>query len=57
MSTCHRLDLQTLGSQPVIMPKNLPDHNFTPRMFNTCPTPFMVFGVMYIICEGPKLDA
>ena len=24
MSTCNRLDLQTLGSQPV-MPKNLPD--------------------------------
>ena len=27
MSTCSRLDLQTLGSQP-IMPKNLPDHCF-----------------------------
>jgi hypothetical protein len=27
MSTCDRLDLQTLGSQPmIIMPKNLPDH-------------------------------
>ena len=27
MSTCnHRLDLQTLGSQLVIMPKNLPNH-------------------------------
>ena len=26
MSTCNRLDLQTLGSQLVIMPKNLPDH-------------------------------
>ena len=26
MSTCNRLDLQTLGSQPVIVPKNLPDH-------------------------------
>ena len=25
MSTCNRLDLQTLGSQPVI-PKKLPDH-------------------------------
>ena len=24
MSTYNRLDLQTLGSQPVIMPKNLP---------------------------------
>ena len=27
MSTCNRLDLQTLGSQP-IMPKNLPNHWF-----------------------------
>ena len=27
MSTCNRLDLQTLGSQPVIMPKHLPDHS------------------------------
>ena len=26
MSTCKRLDLQTLGSQQ-IMPKNLPDHS------------------------------
>ena len=26
MSTCNRLDLQTLGSPPVIMPKYLPDH-------------------------------
>ena len=26
MGTCNRLDLQTLGSQPVLMPKNLPDH-------------------------------
>ena len=25
MSTCNRLDLQTLGSQPV-RPENLPDH-------------------------------
>ena len=29
MSTCNGLDLQTLGSQPMIMPKNLPDHWFT----------------------------
>ena len=26
MSTCNLLDLQTLGSQPVIMPKNFHDH-------------------------------
>ena len=25
MSTCNRLDLQTLGSQPVNMPKNILD--------------------------------
>ena len=30
MSTCNRLHLQTLGSQPM-MPKNLPDHCFTLR--------------------------
>ena len=27
MSTCNRLDLQTLGCRP-IMPKNVPDHWF-----------------------------
>jgi hypothetical protein len=26
MSTCNWLDLQTLGSQPIMPPKNLPDH-------------------------------
>ena len=26
MLTCNRLDLETLGSQPIIMPKNLPEH-------------------------------
>ena len=26
MSTCNQLDLQTLGSQPVVMPQNLRDH-------------------------------
>ena len=31
MSTCNRLDLQTLGSQPV-MPKNLPDHCHKPPL-------------------------
>ena len=30
MSTCNWLDLQILGSQPV-MPKNLPDHWLRPR--------------------------
>jgi hypothetical protein len=31
MSTCNWLDLQTLGSQP-IMPKNLPDHWSLPEL-------------------------
>ena len=26
MSTCNQLDLQTLGSQPMIMPKKFPNH-------------------------------
>ena len=30
MLTCNQLDLQTLGSQPVVMPTNLPDHWFSP---------------------------
>jgi hypothetical protein len=33
MSTCNRLDLQTLGSQP-IMPKNLPEHCLYPNLVN-----------------------
>ena len=33
MSTCNRLDLQTLGSQP-IMPKNLPDHRHVEPHFD-----------------------
>ena len=38
MSTCNRLDLQKLGSQPV-MPKNIPDHCST---LVTCH--FILFG-------------
>ena len=30
MSTCNRLNLQTLGSQPIML-KNLPDHNCKPK--------------------------
>ena len=44
MSICNRLDLQTLGSQPVIMPKNLPDH---------C-VPILVFH--FEVCSCPFLD-
>ena len=35
MSTCNQLDLQTLGSQP-IMPKNLPDHFLDETSLNPC---------------------
>jgi hypothetical protein len=42
MSTCNRLDLQTLGSQP-IMPKNLPEHWSAPfNMLGTFGTDVMV---------------
>ena len=34
MPTCNRLDLQTLGSQLVIMPRNFPDH--------WCPGPMLL---------------
>ena len=44
MSTCNRLDLQTLGSQ-LIMPKNLPDHCFKPHK------PFG-FGTGFMILTG-----
>jgi hypothetical protein len=49
MSTCNWLDLQTLGSQPII-PKNLPDHCPTPTplstsayVFKTTPCVFVAF--------------
>jgi hypothetical protein len=57
MSTCNQLDMQTLESQTVVMLKNLPDHCFTPRLFNTGSTLCMVFGVTLTICNGPKQDA
>ena len=37
MSTCNRLDLQTLGSQQV-MPKNLPDHWYKSAWQSNMPT-------------------
>ena len=53
MSTCNRLDLQTLGCQPVMMPKNLHDHWFRHPTRNEWfaqiewygTTPFKVFNV------------
>ena len=41
MSTCNRLDLQTLGSQPV-MPKNLPDRCY----------PGVTLTTLYFMCQG-----
>ena len=35
MSACKRLDLGTLGCQPVVMPKNLPGH---------CSPPLLLFA-------------
>ena len=47
MSTCNRLDLQTLGSY-LVMPKNLPNHWLRSRgvwldpTLNTSPKPYLV---------------
>ena len=61
MSTCSRLDLQTLGSQPV-MPENLPDHWSKhdpkvekPKTVNDHYN--YIWYLVYTICEGSKLDA
>ena len=32
-TSCNRLDLQTLGSHPVMVPKNLPKHGCSPHMY------------------------
>ena len=45
MSTCNRLDLQTLGAQP-IMPKNLPDQGQVPC---TGPGPFFKWFEKWVI--------
>jgi hypothetical protein len=44
MSTCNPLDLQTLGSQP-IMPKNLPDHWEWPHMLWISPHKSLTNGI------------
>jgi hypothetical protein len=44
MSTCNRLDLQTLGSQPT-MPKNLPEHWGRPSGGLLKAYTFLGFGV------------
>ena len=54
MSTCNRLDLQTLGSQP-IMPKNLPDHCSKPSAismdFYSCGSSHMIEYNKPMVCE------
>ena len=50
--TCnHQLDLQTLGSQPMSMPKNLPDHcsDFDPIMPKTLPDTTRVSSCVIIL--------
>ena len=51
MSTCNQLDLQTLGSQP-IMPKNLADH----CMVDVNPPPSQTFRGCQIRAGGKFLE-
>ena len=53
MSTYNRLDLRTLGSQP-IMPKNLPDHWATPIAASTST---FLFWTQEYYRSLPRLDA
>jgi hypothetical protein len=46
MSTCNRLDLQTLGSQPT-MSKNLPDHWLHVDIFWCCFHSFEIYSSIY----------
>ena len=64
MWTCNRLDLQSLGSQPVIMPKNLPDNcletlGFRPIMPQKSPAAFAKnidhpIGFLFHASKNPK---
>jgi hypothetical protein len=38
MSTCNRLDLQTLGSPLIMLPKNLPNHGAQVVLLNSKPS-------------------
>ena len=59
MSTCNRLDLQTLGSPPIIMPKiSIPDHCLQPCVFGIfwkstfiCSTKFEFYGFCVCPCK------
>ena len=46
MPTCNRLDLQTLGSQPVIMPENLPGHCLGPPLECLVAEPGKFLGII-----------
>ena len=52
MSTCNRMDLQTLGSQPVV-PKNLPNHcpEISPNLTNNLLMKLETAGELPIILE------
>ena len=52
MSTCNRLDLPTLGSQPVIMPRNLPNHHCEHVPYVFCVT----FAIDFSICAKNKKE-
>jgi hypothetical protein len=52
MSTCNRLDLQTLGSQP-IMPKILPDHWSSPSFTDPVSMSLIAKGHFTHETEGP----
>ena len=49
MSTCNRLDLQTLGSQPV-MPKNIPEHWFQVTYVGSVPN-WWPWSILTVIRE------
>ena len=71
LSTCNRLDLETLGSQPV-MPKNLPDRcwgdlrskNAYEFLIMNCVNSFVIFTLISTListimnrkCKGPRMD-
>ena len=54
--TCNRLDLPTLGSQPVMMPKNLPGHRHGRLIQGYKPTSMAAFiNKRNLIRDNPKL--
>ena len=47
MSTCNRLDLQTIGSQPVVTPKNFADHRHVQSSLYKC-YPYERYNFIYV---------